>query len=53
MSAAASTMTNLSEPQVKDAAEILTNEITVGKGDDVKGLWSPELPRDKQKQEQQ
>lgn len=37
ISTAASTMTNLSKPQVKEAAEILTNEITVGKGEDTKG----------------
>lgn len=37
ISTVASTMTNLSKPQVKEAAEILTNEITVGKGEDTKG----------------
>lgn len=40
ISTAASTTTNRSEPQVKEAAEILTNDIIVGKGEDLKGLWS-------------
>lgn len=49
---AASTMTNLSEPQVKEGAEILTNEITVGKIEDIKGLWSHELPHKKTQRRQ-
>lgn len=40
----ASTVTNHSEPQVNEAAEMLTNEITVGKGKDMRGLWSNSLP---------
>lgn len=43
----ASTMTNHSESQVNEAAEILTNEITVGKGKDMKGLRSHSLPHKK------
>lgn len=39
ISTAAGAVTNLSEPLVKEAAEILTNEINVGKGEDIKGLW--------------